>query len=99
MLALIQLRSLVLGAWGVESPLGYGKETRGAGLWPRGALCLRSGAKPRDHGKQLDIFDQGCDSLNAICQYSFRKIIADVQCNSIDDGELFKVNSSWGVLL
>ena len=72
------------------------KETRGAGPWPHGALCLRSGVKPKDHGKQLDIFDEGCDAPYAVLQYSFRKIIADMQCNSIDDGELFKVNSKTG---
>ena len=75
------------------------EETRGSGLWPHGALCLRSGVKTRDHGKQLDIFDERCDAPYAILQYSFRKIIADMQCNNIDGGELFKVNSNWGVLL
>lgn len=62
-----------------------GKEHWGYGPWPCGALCLRSGVKPGDHGKQLDVFDKGCDISYTVLQYSFRKVIADMQCNSIDD--------------
>lgn len=70
---------------GRREPSGMWKGTLGDGLWPCGALCLRSGVKPRDHGKQLDVFDEGCDISYTVLRYSFRKIIADIQCSSVDD--------------